>query len=374
MDFYNSTRNSSSFDFSANNSLTWTGTSTVSSATRGCRLYSFIIYTIIGGLLCLFGFFGNTFTFFVFLRDSKKTSATFLFQALSIIDTLLLATVVPVYSLLPLVEHTGLYADYERFGYGLVLVYVLPCAFLAQTATIWLTVLVAVNRYIAVCLPYKAARLCTVSQAKKQLSIVLLVAVLYNIPKFVEARLDFSADDRGARAVPQCRAIVNNKLYFIIYGNFMYTLFLMALPLLCLTLLTIRLIRALAQLKEKRAQMLNLRQQQDNNITFVLIIVVIVFTVCQTPALANQILWSALDRPSRACGGFQFYFSRIRNLLVILNSAVNFFIYFIFNTRFRQILMHMVCRTMALQRLRMMRSTAVDQFAEAESVAKTTTL
>lgn len=373
MDFYNNTLNSS-LDLLANNSLTWTGTTTVSSATWGCRLYSFVIYTIIGGLLCLFGIIGNSFTFFVFLRDSKKTSATFLFQALSIIDTLLLITVVPVYSLLPLVEHTGLYADYKRFGYGVVLVYVFPCAFLAQTATIWLTVLVAVNRYIAVCLPYQAARLCTVSQAKKQLSIVLFLAVLYNIPKFVEARLDFSVDARGVIAVPQYRTIGNNSLYFIIYGNLMYTIFLMALPLLCLTILNIRLIRALAQLKKKRAQMLNLRQQQDNNITFVLIVVVIVFTVCQTPALANQILWSALARPSRACGGFQFYFSRISNLLVIFNSSVNFFIYFAFNTRFREILVHMVCRTMAFQRLRRMRSTAVDHFADAETVVKTTTL
>lgn len=72
--------------------------------------------------------------------------------------------------------------------------------------------------------------------------------------------------------------------------------------------------------------------------TLVLIIVVIVFSVCQAPALLNQIFWNVLDDEARDCGGFQFYYSRISNMLVVTNSAVNFPIYAVFNTRFRQVL------------------------------------
>jgi len=84
------------------------------------------------------------------------------------------------------------------------------------------------------------------------------------------------------------------------------------------------------------------RQAQDNNITLVLIIVVIVFSVCQAPALLNQIFWNVLDDDARKCGGFQFYYSRVSNMLVVLNSAVNFPIYAVFNTRFRQVLVGQV--------------------------------
>jgi hypothetical protein len=84
------------------------------------------------------------------------------------------------------------------------------------------------------------------------------------------------------------------------------------------------------------------RQAQDNNVTLVLIIVVIVFSVCQAPALLNQILWNVLDSAARECGGFQFYFSRICNMLVVFNSAINFPIYAVFNTRFRQVLVGQV--------------------------------
>ena len=78
-------------------------------------------------------------------------------QALSVIDNVLVVTAFPLYFLPTFVDYTGLYTDYVQLNtfHQCVLVYVLPVAFVAQTATIWVTVLVAVNRYIAVCRPYQ---------------------------------------------------------------------------------------------------------------------------------------------------------------------------------------------------------------------------
>lgn len=84
--------------------------------------------------------------------------------------------------------------------------------------------------------------------------------------------------------------------------------------------------------------MQSIRQQHDNNVTLVLIIVVLVFIVCQSPALINRVMWSLYEDTKRTCPGFQYYFSRLSNLLVVANSSVNFFIYYLFNLRFRQVL------------------------------------
>jgi len=81
---------------------------------------------------------------------------------------------------------------------------------------------------------------------------------------------------------------------------------------------------------------------QDNNVTLVLVIVVLVFTVCQAPALATQLMWSLLSDVARDCGGLQYYFGRISNLLVVVNSAANFPVYLFFNTRFRLVLGQML--------------------------------
>jgi hypothetical protein len=76
----------------------------------------------------------------------------------------------------------------------------------------------------------------------------------------------------------------------------------------------------------------------------VLIAVVLVFFCCQTPALANQILWNIFAHCARMCGGFQHYFSRLSNALVILNSAVNFLIYYCVNARFKQTFLEKILR------------------------------
>jgi len=47
----------------------------------GCRLYSFIISSLLIGCLIAFGLVGNCTAFLVFQRDTLKTSTSFLFQA-----------------------------------------------------------------------------------------------------------------------------------------------------------------------------------------------------------------------------------------------------------------------------------------------------
>jgi len=257
------------------------------------------------------------------------------FQSLCVIDNLLLLTVFPVYGIEPFVRYTGLYTSYLNQGYFIVLIYIFPLASVSQTATIWVTVLVGINRYIAVCKPYQAVRLCTVRQARIQLAVVLIFSVLYNVTRFAEGCLEFK---NGTAIDAYQTELGKSKLYIFIYDNILYMVFMLILPLLVLTILNIRLVKALKKLSRKRAEMQSASQRQDNNVTLVLIIVIIVFIVCQTPALANRFMWSVLDDGARDCGGVQFFFSRLSNLLVITNSAVNFVIYFLFNTRFRQIL------------------------------------
>ena len=116
---------------------------------RSCELYSFIINAVFVGTLVVVGVIGNSFAFVVFWKESIKSSALFLFQCLSFIDSALLLTVFPLYSMESFVDYTGWLQGYWAI-YPYVLVYLWPLALTTQTATIWVTVLVAVTRYIAI--------------------------------------------------------------------------------------------------------------------------------------------------------------------------------------------------------------------------------
>lgn len=61
----------------------WLATTTeaVPEDDAGCRLYSFVISSLLIGLFIVFGLVGNSTAFLVFQRDTLKTSTSFLFQA-----------------------------------------------------------------------------------------------------------------------------------------------------------------------------------------------------------------------------------------------------------------------------------------------------
>ena len=311
---------------------------------RSCELYSFIIYTVFVGTLVVVGVIGNSLAFVVFWKESIKSSALFLFQCLSLIDSALLLTVFPLYSIESFIVYTGWLQGYLAIS-PYVLVYLLPLALTAQTATIWVTVLVAVNRYIAICLPFRASRWCTVSKAKKQLAFVLLSVVMFNIPEFIALRVEHVTYDNGTTysAVATYSRLLYHKLYYIVYRKILYFIFNLALPIFILMLLNIRMIMALKAFRRTRIEMQSVRQQQDNNITFVLIIVVTVVIICQVPALINQVMWNVTPDEARQCGGFQFYLRHIANMLLIFNSAINSVIYVLFKKRFRLVLIQTAC-------------------------------
>ena len=115
--------------------------------TSKCELYTFIVYTLIMGIMCFLGALGNIISFIVFSNDKLKTSPTFLLQGLALVDILLLAAVFPLYSVNGFVHYTGNFKYfYNNHLYPLLMVFVYPCAYIFQTSTVWLTVLVAVNR------------------------------------------------------------------------------------------------------------------------------------------------------------------------------------------------------------------------------------
>ena len=45
---------------------------------------------------------------------------------------------------------------------------------------------IALNRFVAVCRPYAAARLCTLVRVKQQITLVTIFSAVYNVPRYFE--------------------------------------------------------------------------------------------------------------------------------------------------------------------------------------------
>ena len=301
-----------------------------------CDVYQLIWYTVFGGILCILGVCGNIVSIFIFEKDPKKSSTTFLFQGLAVVDTFLLVLIFPVYSLPALIHFFGA-RHFALFVFPYIAVYLFPWAYYAQSCAVWVTVLVGVNRYIAVCYPYKAPEWGTIRRAKYLLAIVLILAFIYNIPSFITKRVSTRFDAELNMTVPFPDSTMRGVAE-IIYYNILYSIVMLIIPLCTLVTLSVRLIKELKQVEMRRKTMVSTDRtdRAESNVTLTLVTVLIVFSICQAPALFTQIFWSILSDAQRECGGFQFYWSPLANCLVMLNSSINFALYFTTNTKFRR--------------------------------------
>jgi len=80
---------------------------------------------------------------------------------------------------------------------------------------------------------------------------------------------------------------------------------------------------------------MNVKQSRENNVTIMLSAVVVVFIVCQVPALVFNLAYAfyGVDetKPNRSYD----ILSEVRNFLVNVNSATNFMLYCAFGQKFR---------------------------------------
>ena len=132
------------------------------------------------------------------------------------------------------------------------------------------------------------------------------------------------------------------RLFYRVYDTIFLLIFLLVLPIVTLTVITIRLIKAMKAHRRMQLEMQSRRQQNDGGVTFALVIVVIAFIVCQVPTFVWSVLYEVLPREAGYCGGVLFYFGGIVDQLIALNSSINFFIYIVANKAFRGVLVEKV--------------------------------
>ena len=305
------------------------------SIAHDCQLYEFMTEGIITGLLCTFGLIGNIVAFVTFVRIGKHNASTVLFQALAIFDSLLLLCSFVIFvpgacgnnteSPSQVINEVVVYSTKYLFLIGIV----------SQVIAKWISVLLTINRYIAVCKPFVASRLCTITNARKQLCVVIVLCQIVLLPFFFETYI--TIDDIGNKTL-DLRPWAKKRWYLTLLG-IVYMLSVFIIPFTAILILGLLVISGMRAAKRMPIRRHSIQGNPDNSITHTVFAIILVFLICQTPALVNQLLWSILPADHRRCGGFQFYFQRISNTLVILNSGVNCLIYMVFNRTFRKNIM-----------------------------------
>ncbi|BFZ03585.1 hypothetical protein BsWGS_06624 [Bradybaena similaris] len=369
------------------------------------RLALFILWGIILPLIAGIGLVGNILTIIVLWRREMHSTTILYLRGLVITDTgILLGSVI---TLTPISCANYVHGEASEYfqehvypaihtpGYYIIMT--------LQQCNVWITVSVSIERYIAICHPFRAARLITRKKTIIVIISIVIVSLIYNIPhllattaitvpcgasssttnpptetKVTVVNSDTDLYDLVLSSIPStpisanktvsvpdpassCLQVITTEFgyteFYTTYRTIMYSIIIYVIPFLALLIINSFLIKELMAMQQRRSGT-NIHEENEANLSMVLVLIVIVFIFCQTPGLISQ--FDMIDRDAFV------YWLAISNLLFTTNSAVNFLIYTAFGRKFRRVLMRVFRHIFQTNRRQSQSSCRTSQYTNGE--------
>ncbi|CAG5128134.1 unnamed protein product, partial [Candidula unifasciata] len=158
----------------------------------------FIIWGILGSILAILGFLGNTLSMVVLYRRQMRSSTSYYLISLAIYDNGILLGMVAYFCLPSIAPYSSLLTHYQTVS-SRTIIFGYPLSLVAHMGSIYTCVGFTVERFIAVCWPLQAANTCTRSRTARVILFIFLWSLIYNIPRFFHYELQDSEEEDASK-------------------------------------------------------------------------------------------------------------------------------------------------------------------------------
>ncbi|CAO1411735.1 unnamed protein product [Diamesa serratosioi] len=292
-----------------------------------------ILLNIVG----LLGILGNSLSMIILSRPQMRSSINYLLIGLARCDIALILTSILLFGIPAIYPGTGFFRFYFLRILPQISFVVYPIAMSAQTASVYLTLTVTLERYVAVCHPLRARALCTYGRARIYFLVILIFSICYNLPRFFEVKLSQYDDNEYGHVY--CIAATDLRFhpdYVKIYIHWLYMIFIYFIPFSSITFFNFMIYLQVRKANRER-QLLSRTEKREFGLATMLFFLVIIFLCCNILALVINV--------SEAFEGvIEDRLVKTSNLLITFNSSVNFIIYVIFGEKFKRIFLLLFCK------------------------------
>ena len=304
------------------------------------HFFSFLLVGIVQMTISSLGVIGNAVSIFLLSRPELKSSFNQLLVVLASYDMIYLVSM-----FLESMRRIGLETDLHIFLFPYFLY---PLNFIALTGSIFMTVGVATERYIAVYHPMYYNKILTdkTSHRGRLLTYLLpitILAIMLNIPKFLESKVAYMENGDAFVDVTDLRT---HHLYITYYHNWFRMMTIGIIPFCAIFFLNVSIYHSVQRRRKGR-------RRKEEHLSLILVIIVSTFVICNLPCLIlNMHEIFVLDDIVRCketlMGGFPMWsilFGFISDIFLVINSSTNLFIYYIIGSQFRkQFCRYILCR------------------------------
>lgn len=241
---------------------------------------------------------------------------------------------------------------------------------------IWLTVLLAFQRFMYIQYAVTAQNLCTIKNVRWASLLIVFISILSNVQKYYEVTFDIFRGNRAYYDPDIETSVVQNHSVFCInrntiipesMGDMFFPIYIwtraigfVVLPSVLLVVLNVLLIIGLRKAQERRNRLLcenrpreANRQKESNNTSLMLVMVVTIFLVVNLPQ-AGFFITMCIDT---AAGldlelfrtNYAYLFVMVCNMLIMATYPVNFGIYCSTSTQFRDTFKRIFCPNLPMK-------------------------
>ncbi|GFN75866.1 sex peptide receptor-like [Plakobranchus ocellatus] len=297
------------------------------------------IHGIAAPIICVLGIIANCLNIVVLTRKNMISPTNVLLTWLAISDGLTMMAYLPyvilnyhIYSL----NSAGPLSN-ARF-----IMFFAIFSVIVHSISIWLTVSLAVFRYVFIRYPRRGAKLCSIYRAKLTVFIVCVVVTLVCIPNSVSYTFHKTQSGNTTYWYIDVRQDTPGYKFLKNFNLWIQAILVKLLPCLLLAVLSILLIKQMKDAEKRRKKLMNnsnskaeddsRRHRKTNRTTKMLVTVVVLFVLTETPQGILQLLGGIIDR----------FFSEVygplgdlMDTLALFNNGINFVLYCTMSKHFR---------------------------------------
>ncbi|XP_069115401.1 G-protein coupled receptor dmsr-1-like [Argopecten irradians] len=314
-------------------------------------------------IVCVFGVIANILNIVVLTRKNMQTSTNVILTGLAISDGATMAAYFPWALWMYIIYGTGVSAKRDTLECAHFQMWYAIFSVIVHSISIWLTVTLAVFRFIFIRFPRRGTRYCNIQRAKLAVVIVVVVVIIVCIPNSVNYEIYNGIE----RVVVEGPHVGNDSVYWVgqkkntdfqIFVNkfnfFVQALLVKLLPCVLLTVFSFLLVKTMRDAEKRRKKLLNKtpvsdgesgatssgggnhkknrKSNRSNRTTTMLLVVVLLFILTETPQGVLYVLSGLIN------GFFMNVYTPLGDLLdivALINNGINFVLYCTMSKQFR---------------------------------------
>lgn len=309
-------------------------------------------------LVCIFGLIANMANVIVLTRKNMISSTNCILTWLAVADLLTMAS----YFFFAL--HFYIMRDPEipalttrSYGWCVMLLIHASFTIVCHTIAIWLTIVLAIFRYLYICFPTKGSILCSISRAKLSIFLVYLCTIGICVPNYLVNYIN-STETPEQFSTGNGSVTINTTIYEVkvddegkplVYtaNSWLQAILFKIIPCAMLTILTCLLIHAMHQAHKRRMKLKSQGRKDEsdkhgehNRTTGMLLAIVVLFLITELPQGILTLL--SIFIPN-------FYYDvyiplgDILDIMALINNAINFVLYCTMSRQFRDTFVNVFC-------------------------------